>query len=326
MARGRDRDYDRFGVAAPTTMRVCEVTDFGGPDVLREARRPWPKAATGEIVVEIAATNINPTDIAARTGAHRRRMPGLEPPFVTGWDLSGVVSEVNATGTSFAVGDRVVGMIPWARIGGRVGAYAQAAAVKPEWLAPRPSELDDVKGATVPLNTLTAHQALDLIDAPAGATLLITGASGAVGGFATQLAVQRGLRVLAVASDADQDWVASLGPDEVLARDTDLADVGPVDAVLDAVPIGAAAIAPVRAGGVALFTRGSVELPDGLDLRVEMPLVDSDPDALKQLTAQVADGSLQSRVAMTLDLSEAAEGHRLVERGGVRGKVVLTTG
>jgi NADPH:quinone reductase len=307
-------------------MRVSEVSEFGGPDVLREAQRPWPKAASGEIVVEIAATNINPTDIAARTGAHRRRMPDLKTPFVTGWDLSGVVSEVNAVDTGFEAGDRVVGMIPWARIGGRVGAYAQAAAVKPEWLAPRPSELDDIQGATVPLNTLTAHQALELIDAPAGATLLITGASGAVGGFATQLAVQRGLRVLAVASDADQEWVASLGPDQVLARDTDLAQVGPVDAVLDAVPIGAAAIAPVRAGGVALFTRGSVELPDGLDLRVEMPLVNSDPDALRQLTTQVAEGSLKSRVAMTLDLAEAAEGHRLVERGGLRGKIVLTTG
>jgi NADPH:quinone reductase-like Zn-dependent oxidoreductase len=217
-------------------------------------------------------------------------------------------------------------MIPWARIGGTVGAYAQAAAVKPEWLAPRPENLDDVQGATVPLNTLTAHQALELIDAPAGATLLITGASGAVGSFATQLAVQRGLRVLAVASDADEDWVASLGPDQVLARDTDLADIGPVDAVLDAVPIGAAATAPVRGGGVALFTRGSVELPEGLDMRIEMPLVNSDPGALAQLTAQVAGGSLRSRVAMTLDLADAAEGHRLVERGGLRGKIVLTTG
>jgi len=307
-------------------MRVCEVTEFGGPEVLREAQRPWPNAAAGEIVVEIAATNINPTDIAARSGAHRRRIPDLEPPFVTGWDLSGVVSEVNVPDSGFHPGDRVVGMIPWARIGGHVGAYAQAAAVKPAWLALRPESLDDIHGATVPLNALTAHQAIELIDAPAGATLLITGASGAVGGFATQLAVQRGLRVLAVASDADEDWVASLGPDHVLARDTDLADVGPVDAVLDAVPLGAAAIAPVRAGGVALFTRGSVELPDGLDLRIEKPLVDSEPAALEQLTARVADGSLKTRVAMTLDLAEAAEGHRLVERGGLRGKIVLTTG
>ncbi|HEY1511407.1 MAG TPA: NADP-dependent oxidoreductase [Solirubrobacteraceae bacterium] len=307
-------------------MRVCQVTEFGGPEVLRAGERPWPTAGPGEIVVEIAATNINPTDIAARTGAHRARMPDLAPPFVTGWDLSGVVSEVNAPDSGFAVGDHVVGMIPWARIGGRVGAYAQAAAVDPAWLAPRPDGLDDVTGATVPLNALTAHQTLELIAAPPGATLLITGVSGAVGSFATQLAVQRGLRVLAVASDADEDWVASLGPDQVLTRDTDLSTVGPVDAVLDAVPVGAAAIAPVRPGGVALFTRRSVKLPDGVDLRIEMPLVDSDPEALRRLTAQVADGSLKSRIAMTLDLADAAEGHRLVQRGGLRGKVVLTTG
>jgi NADPH:quinone reductase-like Zn-dependent oxidoreductase len=69
-----------------------------------------------------------------------------------------------------------------------------------------------------------------------------------------------------------------------------------------------------------------VKLPDGVDLRIEMPLVDSDPEALRRLTAQVADGSLKSRIAMTLDLADAAEGHRLVQRGGLRGKVVLTTG
>jgi NADPH2:quinone reductase len=307
-------------------MRVCEVTEFGGPDVMRAGERPWPQAGSGELVVEIAATTINPTDLAARSGAHRRRMPDLQPPFVPGWDLSGMVSEVNAPGSGFKVGDQVVGMIPWARIGGRVGSCAQAAAVDPAWLAPRPDGLDEVLGATVPLNALTAHQALELIAAPAGATVLITGASGAVGGFATQLAVQGGLRVLAVASDADEDWVAGLGPDQVLARDTDLSQVGPVDAVLDAVPLGATAIAPVRAGGVAVFTRRSVELPSGLDLRVEMPLVNSDAAALTKLTRAVAEGRLKSRIAMTLDLSEAAEGHRVVERGGLRGKVVLTTG
>ena len=196
-----------------STMRVCEVTEFGGPDVLREGERPWPTAGPGEIVVEIAATNINPTDIAARAGAHRARMPDLTPPFVTGWDLAGVVGEVNAPDSGFAVGDRVVGMIPWARIGGRVGAYAQAAAVDPAWLAPRPDGLDEVTGATVPLNALTAHQTLDLIAAPAGATLLITGASGAVAASRPSSRCTRGLRVLALASDADEDWVASLGAD-----------------------------------------------------------------------------------------------------------------
>jgi NADPH:quinone reductase-like Zn-dependent oxidoreductase len=307
-------------------MRVCEVTAFGGPEVLQESERLWPVPAAGEVVVEIAAANVNPTDIAGRSGAHRQRMPDLDAPFILGWDLAGVVAEINAPDCGYQVGDAVVGMIPWARIGGRVGSYAQAAAVDPDWLAPRPDGLDEVLGATVPLNTLTAHQALELIAAPAGATLLITGASGAVGGFATQLAVARGLHVLAVASDSDEDWVASLGPAEVLARSTDLSQVGPVDAVLDAVPVGAAALAPVRPGGVAVFTRRSVQVPDGLDVRVEMPLVHTDPAPLAELTRLVADGTLRSRVAMTLDLADAAEAHRLVERGGLRGKVLLTTG
>jgi NADPH:quinone reductase len=312
-------------LAPPTTMRVCEVTAFGGPEVLVAGERPWPAAAAGEVVVQIAATNVNPTDIAARAGAHRQRMPDLKPPFVPGWDLAGTIAEVRAEGCGYSVGDPVVGMIPWARIGGRVGAYAQAAAVDPAWLAPRPHGLDEVVAATVPLNALTAHQALELIAAPAGATVLIIGASGAVGGFATQLARRKGLRVLAVASHGDEEWVAGLGADEVLPRGTDLATVGPVDAVLDAVPLGMPATAPVRPGGVAVFTRRSVQVPDGLNLRVEMPLVHSDAEALAELTRQVAQGRLRSRLDRTIDLSQAAEAQALVEHGGLRGKVVLTT-
>lgn len=287
------------------------------------AERPWPVPREGEVVVEIAAANVNPTDIAARSGAHRARMPELQPPFVAGWDLAGAVVEAQAR-SGYDPGDAVVGMIPWARIGGRTGTYAEAAAVQPDWLAPRPGGLDEVSGATVPLNTLTARQALDLIGLETGGTLLITGASGAVGSFATQLAVHDGLRVLAVASDGDEEWVASLGAAEVLPRSADFAALGPVDALLDAVPVGSAAAAPVREGGVALFTR-RVEVPERPDLRVETPLVHSDPAALARLTEQVVAGTLRTRIALTLELADAAEAHRLVERGGLRGKVVLRT-
>ena len=304
-------------------MCVCEVAEFGGPDVLRLAARRWPEAGEGEVVVEIAAANVNPTDLAARGGLHRSRMPDLRPRFVPGWDLAGTVSEVGAGVDEYRPGEAVVGMIPWVRIGGRVGAYAQAANVDPGWLALRPPGLDEITGATVPLNTLTARQALDLIGLKSGSTLLITGASGAVGGFATQLAVRDGLRVLAVASDADEEWVRSLGPAKVLPRSTELGKLEQVDAVLDAVPVGAAVAAAVKPGGVALFTR-FVEVPERPDLRVETPLVRSDPLALAELTEWVARGELKTRVARTFDLGEAAEAHRLVERGGLRGKIVLT--
>jgi NADPH:quinone reductase-like Zn-dependent oxidoreductase len=295
-------------------MRVCEVTEFGGPEVLRAGERPRPVPGAGEVIVKIAAANVNPTDLAARSGAARRRLADLRPPFVPGWDLAGAVG---------GTGEPIVGMIPWIQIAGRVGAYAQAAAVDPAWLAPRPESLDPVTAATIPLNALTARQALDLIAAPAGATLLVTGASGAVGGFATQLAVRDGLRVLAIASDGDEQWVAGLGPDAVLPRGTDLAQLDPLDAVLDAVPIGAGAAAAVRDGGVVVFTRRLQDVVVGRDVRVEMPLVHTDPVALAELVELVASGALRTRVARTLELGDAGEAHRLVERGGLRGKVVL---
>jgi NADPH2:quinone reductase len=321
----RDSDGSGSALRSCRAMRVSEVTEFGGPEVLRVAERPEPSAAPGEVVVRIAAANVNPSDLAARSGAVRRRMPSLEPPFVAGWDLAGEVADAGDRSSPFAAGDPVVGMIPWIQIGGRTGAYAEAAAVDPAWLVQRPAALDPVAAATIPLNALTARQALDLLALEAGATLLVTGASGAVGGFATQLAVADGLRVLAIASDGDEDWVAALGPAEVLARDTDLGALAPVDGLLDSVPVGAAAVAAVREGGMAVFTRGvSVDGRD--DLTVHTPLVRPDADALTSLVQAVAAGRLRTRVAATLSLEDAAEAHRLAEQGGNRGKLVLTTG
>ena len=304
-------------------MRVAEVTEFGGPEVLRPAERPDPEPAAGEVLVRIEAATVNPTDIASRSGQSRRRMPDLEPPFVLGWDLAGEVVEA-APDSGYAAGDRVVGMIPWVRNGGAVGAYAELAAVRPEWLAPAPQDLDPTTAATLPLNALTARQGLDLIAAEPGATLLVTGASGAVGGDATQLAARDGLTVLAVASEGDEDWVAGLGAERVLPRDADLASLDQVDAVYDAVPVGPDATAPLREGGAVLFTRSPPDFPRAGELRVETLLAETDPEALRALSADLGKGRLQTRVADAIDLSDAAEAHRRVEAGGLRGKLVLT--
>jgi NADPH:quinone reductase-like Zn-dependent oxidoreductase len=292
-------------------VHVVEVTDFGGPEMLRAAERPDPEPGPGEVVVRIRAANVNPTDLGARAGAHRARMPDLAPPFVLGWDLAGELPG----------GERVVGMIPWTRIGGRVGAYAEAAAVDPDWLAPIGDSLADAVAATLPLNALTARQALDLLDAPPGATILITGAAGAVGGYATQLAVRDGYRVIAVAGRDDEEWVQSFGPAEVLPRDADIAEVG-ADAVLDAVPVGAHAAGALRAGGTVVFTRPPrAEAPPGV--RFETILVQSDPVALRELAGDLEAGRLRTRVARTLPLAEAARAHALAEAGGTHGKIVL---
>jgi NADPH:quinone reductase-like Zn-dependent oxidoreductase len=306
-------------------VRVAEVTAFGGPEVLRIAERPDPVAGTGQVVVRIHAATINPTDLGTRAGQARRRLPDLEPPFVPGWDLAGEVTEVGDGVTSYAPGDRVVGMIPFVRIGGRMGAYAEAAAMQPAWLAPLDPDVSFEVGATLPLNALTAREALAMLALPVGATLLITGAGGAVGGYATQLAAAAGLRVIAVAGRDDEDWVTGLGAAEVLPRDADLAAIEPVDGVFDAVPLGpAASTAALRDGGAAVFTRPPDPPESERDLRLESFLVSPDAAGLRELAERIAAGELRTRVARTLPLEEAAEGHRLAEAGGLRGKVVLT--
>jgi NADPH:quinone reductase len=298
-------------------MRVVEVTAFGGPEVLRLAERSDPEPAAGVVVVAIHATSVNPTDLSTRDGSRRKRMPDLEPPFVPGWDLAGEV---------LATGDRVVGMIPFAQIGGRVGAYAEQAAVDPAWLAPLPEGVPFEEAATLPLNALTSRQSLDLLGLAAGDALLVTGASGGVGGFAVQMAVADGLEVIAMAGRDDEDWVESLGASEVLPRDADLSGTRPVDGVLDAVPLGPERSTPtLRDGGTAVFTRTPDPPGPNRELRFETILVKPDAVALTRFAEQLAAGRLRTRVAQVLPLDEAAEAHRLAEAGGLHGKVVLVS-
>jgi NADPH:quinone reductase-like Zn-dependent oxidoreductase len=305
-------------------MRVAEVTEFGGPEVLRPGERPDPEPAAGEVIVAIRAATINPTDLGTRAGQVRAYLADLLPPFVLGWDLAGEVSAVGDGVSGFAPGDRVAGMIPFGRIGGRVGAYAEAAAVDPNWLAPLAGHVGFEEGSTLPLNVLTARQGLDLLRLEGPSRLLVTGASGGVGSFVVQLAVRDGHEVVAVAGRDDEGWVESLGAAQVLPRDADLSSLDPFDAVYDAVPIGPAAVTPsLRDGGAAVFTRPPDPPTADREIRLELVLVDSDPAMLRAHAQLLADGALRTRVAHVLPLEQAAEGHRLAEAGGSHGKIVL---
>jgi len=302
-------------------MQVIEVTRFGGPEVLRPAPRPEPKAGAGEVVVRVEAANVNPTDLGARSGHGPRGLP--QPPFVLGWDFAGEVLEVGDGVDAFAPGDRVVGMIHWYGEDGRNGAYAERVAVRAEQVVPLPDALPYPEAATVPLNALTAAQGLELLAPPEGAPVLVTGASTAVGSFAVQLAARAGHPVLGVATWDDEPWVRSLGAERVLPRDADLGAAGPVPALFDAVPIGSAALAAVADGGSAVSTRSLQGQEPGRGIRQQAFLVRPDRERLAALVDAVARGELRTRVDRVLPLAQAAEAHRLHEAGGLRGKVVL---
>ena len=242
-----------------------------------------------------------------------------------GWDLAGEVAAVGEGVSGYAPGDRVVGMIPFVRIGGRVGAYAEAAAVDPGWLAPLDPAVSFEEGATLPLNALTAREALGMLALPAGARLLITG----------RQRRRRRLRHPAGRGRRparDRAWPAATtrtgspgsAPPRCSRATPTSAAIDPVDGVLDAVPLGpAASTGALRDGGTAVFTRPPDPPEPERGLRLESFLVSPDAAALRELAAQLAAGELRTRVARVLPLEEAAEGHRLAEAGGLHGKVVL---
>lgn len=300
---------------------------LGGPEVLQVTELPEPEAQPGQVVVRVRAVCVHPADVAATTGEIPRG-PVL-PPFLPGWDIAGEVASVGPDTADFRVGDRVVGMIPWYLTRGAPGGYAELVAADIDWLVPLPDGLDFAAAATVPLNAQTAHQGLALLSMdllPDSSSVLVTGASGGVGGFATQLAVQRGYRVVAQASDADEEWVRGLGAHEVISRSADLAAVGPVAAVFDAVPVGEAAAAAVENRGVVVCTRPTPPIDPARGVRQDLQLIRLDRKLLAELVEQVAAGRLRTRVAATMPLTAAADAHRRVLAGGLRGKVVLTPG
>ncbi|XVU21402.1 NADP-dependent oxidoreductase [Actinoplanes sp. CA-054009] len=286
-------------------MRVVEVTALGGPEVLQLVERPDPVPGEGQILVRVLAATVNPADVAARVG----QIPGgpVPPPFRLGWDIAG---EVVTGDGDLPAGTRVAGMIPWHLTRGETGGYAELVAVDADSMVPLPDGLDPVVAATVPLNGLTAHRALDVMELTGPTTILVTGASGGVGGFAAQLALKRGHMVLACATHDDEEWVRGLGVHSVIPRGAELDR--PVPAVVDAIPLGG------LKGDVVVATRPIAD--DGHTL----VLVEPDRDALRELIAAVADGTLKTRVADTFPLAAAAEAHRRLESGGVRGKLVLT--
>jgi NADPH2:quinone reductase len=303
-------------------MRAVVVTEAGGPEVLEVQDRPDPVPGAGEVVVRLAAANINPTDIGARHGMFP---PGLAidgPPYVLGWDLAGEVVAVGDDVSDHQAGDLVVAMIPWYAAGARYGAYAELVLLRGEWLVELPADADPVHASTLPLNALTAEQALAELGAPRGAEVLITGASGGVGSFAVQVAVALGLRVTAVAGTGDEEWLRELGAEQVLPRDVDYSTVGPFQYVLDAVPLGAGVFPAVGDGGTIVSTR-PIGDEAGRDVDQRWMLIESDREALRSIVDRFAAGELRTRVAQTVPLDQADEAHRLAERSGRQGKIVL---
>ncbi|SDO65197.1 NADPH:quinone reductase [Actinacidiphila guanduensis] len=316
-------------------MKAVALQRFGGPDVLRVHELPDRHAGPGEIRVRVRAAAVSPADTLIRAGAAAPLLQG-PPPYVPGLDAAGVVDEIGpGSRTGLAVGDPVVALVNPTRPAG--GAYAEHVVLPAAYVVRAPRGAGHAEASALPLNALTARRALDLLDLAPGSVLAVTGAAGGVGGFAVQLAKAGGLTVVADAGPADEKLVAALGADTVVRRGHDVAerfrDAFPrgVDGLLDAAVMGGTLEAAVRDGGGVAVVRGPAGPPSGPGSErhavthhsVYVHDYDGRHDVLDRLARQVEEGVLTLRVARTYPMERAADAHRALEAGGVRGRLVL---
>jgi NADPH:quinone reductase-like Zn-dependent oxidoreductase len=305
----------------------------GGPEVLRAMQVPEPHAGPGQVRIRVEAATVNPSDLVTRAGLAHDRYRDVTPPYVPGWDAAGVVDEADPT-NRWRIGDRVVAITRPVLEGG--GAYAEWIVVSSDSVAPMPAGADAVTAATLPMNGLTAYLALDAAGTEAGGTIAVTGAAGAVGGYVIELAKHHGLTVLADASPQDRQLITDLGADIVVARGADFAQrirqqvPGGVDGVIDCALQGSAVLPAIGDNGSYVALRpprlsGNIEPERGIGVHYVM-VTDHvrDSATLDQLSRLAAAGVLTLRVARTFPATQAADAHRMLEAGGVRGRFVLT--
>ena len=247
-----------------------------------------------------------------------RALTGLPDPVGLGWDVSGIVAEIGSEVTDLSPGDPIAGILHVIGLKPTVGTHADETVLPADAVARVPDGLDLTEAASVPLNALTARQALDLFGPAEGRNLLVTGGAGAVGGHAIVLATRAGWRVTALARHADADFVARAGADLVTAPP------GPsFDAVLDAAVLLESALAAVRDGGSFVGVAPGSPVAAERGIAVHTVSVEPDSEAIAGLLGLAAEGTLEIRVAGRVPLHDAEKAYDKVASGGQRGRWLL---
>lgn len=325
-------------------MKAAWFDTFGpASEVLRVGEQPTPEAGPGEVLVRLATSGVNPSDVKKRAGAFPNLLDdGLVIPHSDG---AGVIEAVGDGVDPARVGERV--FVYEAQYGRRLGSAAEYVALDARRAPALPDEASFEVGAVIGIPIMTAHRCV-FADGPVdGQTVLVTGGAGRVGDYAVQWASQAGARVIATASKPeDQERCRAMGADAVVNhRAADWGEAvleatggGKVDRVVD-VEFGAnlaEVMKCIRIGGT-IATYSSTVVPEPclpfrdmmfMDLTVRMVIVYAMPETAKEaaITETVdalRQGRLDHRIAHVLPLEEVARGHELIEIGGFTGCVVL---
>jgi NADPH:quinone reductase-like Zn-dependent oxidoreductase len=303
-------------------MKAGRIHHFGAPDAIVIDEIPRPTPQEGELLVRVAAAGVGPWDALIREG---KSVVQLSLPIILGSDLAGIVDSVGAGVNQFKAGDAVFGVTNKQFC----GAYAEYAVASAQMIAAKPSSLNFVEAASVPVVAVTAYQMLfDHAQLKAGQTALIHGAAGSVGAYAVQLAKQADVRIFATAGPADLDYVRGLGAGMVVNyKTTNFEDaVPPVDAVLDTVggETQRRSFRVLKPGGILVSSVSPPRQTAGF--RSVFFLVDVTTNQLGTLARLLDSGKLTTEVGTVLPLEEARRAHGMLAGAPhKRGKIVLTT-
>jgi NADPH:quinone reductase-like Zn-dependent oxidoreductase len=305
-------------------MKAVRIHDYGDPEQLRfEENVPEPQVTADTVLIEAAATSVNPIDWKVRSGMRKKDFPQTLP-AILGRDVSGTVRAVGSNVHNFKVGDRVAAFSN--------ATYAELVGVESSLVTHLPDGVDLIDAAAIPLISLTGDQLVRVAtNVRPGQTILVSGALGSVGRAAVHIAKKLGARVVAGVRAKHLRDAAALGTWSVVAIDDneEIARLGAVDAVADTVGDDTAMklLGKVKDGGS--FGYASV-LPEAA--KTQYPAVEikrvfarPDPSKVREFADDIRDGKFTLPIGRRLPLREAAEAHRLVQKGGI-GKVILKVG
>ena len=302
-------------------MKAVRIYEYGGPESLKfELDAPEPTMGADSVLIETAATSVNPIDWKVRSGARQKDFP-LTFPAILGRDLSGVVRGVGSNIRHFQPGDRVIGFAN--------ATYAQYVAAPGSSFTHLPDGVDPIDAAAIPLASLTGDQLVRLATrAAAGQTIIVGGALGSVGRAAVHSAKKLGAKVIAGVRTRQLEEAEKLGVYRTLAIDDDaaIAALEPVDGVADTVggDIGAKLFSRIRSGGRFGFASVFPAEASASNPTVEVTRVFAQPDAskLRKFADDIRDGKFVLPISRRMPLADAAAAHELMEAGGA-GKIVL---
>lgn len=307
-------------------MKAVRFHEVGGPEVLQYGEIERPEPGAGQVRLRVAASAFNAADNGMRAGF----LPiPIRLPHIPGYDVSGTIDALGDGVDGFAVGDEVIGFLPMTEDGG-AAEYVIAPA---EALVAAPTAVPLADAAALPSVALTARQALfDDGGLVAGERVLIVGAGGVVGKYATALARRAGATVIATASPRSAAAVRAAGADEVIDHTTTSvqdAVAAPVDLLLNLAPIDpdefTDLVRLVRDGGRVVSTTAWMPAPDDADrnVRSTVVFVRSDAGRLRQLVALVDSGDLALEVTRRVPLADLPAVHAEAAAGRISGKVIV---